>query len=114
VFGTRPAEVPGTMLGARAGASDFALARAAPSARAEAVVEATIPPLVAIPARPPASGPRAIVPARPTRWSVITTLSLPLRTHAARTSVPVAADRSVALLVPTAGPESTTTMSGSG
>jgi hypothetical protein len=49
----------------------------------------------------------------PTRWSVITTLSLPLRTQAARTSVP-AAERSVAPLVPTTGPESTTTVSGSG
>ena len=115
VFGTRSAEVPGTTVVAGGGASDFALARAALPTRAEAIAEDdAIPPLLARPARPPASGPNAIVPARPTRSSVITTLSPPLRFHAARTSVPVAADLSVAFLVPTAGPESTTTTSGSG
>jgi len=92
----RRSEVPGTTgatpLGGALGAAAFARARVSASRRAvaAAIAVAAISPLLAVPARPPMSGPRATVPLMPTRWSVITTLSLPLRTQAARTSVPAA------------------------
>src|SRR3982751_1956759 len=99
----RLSEVAGAAAGGALGETDFARARTSASRRwAVATAAALIPPLLAVPARPPTLGPRATVPVIPTRSSLIITLSLAVRTQAARTSVPAAGDRRVALLVPTA------------
>ncbi len=69
--GARLIEVPAAALGAglgALGATVFARARAPASPRATvASSDAAIPLLLAVPARPPASGPSAIVPVMPTR-----------------------------------------------